>query len=255
MRQVRGRGSYGVPSDTTEPPTPWRLAPLAIVVLVALIALDPMVGDALASLPAPLRAAARALTELGQSTWYLVPTGIVAIAAPWWARRHGWRARVAWRHLGAVALYLFVSIGLTGLSSTLIKHAIGRARPSLAGSEGYLSFRPIGLDAHWASLPSGHATVVFAVALSLATVWPRARIPLLVAAACLASTRVLVGAHHLADVLAALLLALVATALIARAFARRRLALVLDPQGNPVLRGRRIWRVLPAARPLHRVRP
>lgn len=255
MRQVRDRGSNGVPSDTTEPPTPWRLAPLAIVVLVALIAIDPMVGDAVASLPAPLRAGARALTELGQSTWYLVPTGLVAILAPLWARRHGWRARVAWRHVGAVALFLFTSIGLTGLSSTLIKHAIGRARPSLAETEGHLSFRPIGVDPHWASLPSGHATVVFAVALSLGIVWPRARVPLLIAAACLASTRVLVGAHHLADVLAALLLALVATALIARAFAHRRLALAPDRSGRPVLRGRRVWRALMADRSLRRALP
>lgn len=244
MRQVRGRGSINVPGNITEPPTLWRLAPLAIAVLVALTALDPMVGDALASLPGPLRAAARALTELGQSTWYLVPSGIIAIAAPWWARRQGWRARVAWRQVGAVAFYLFTSIGLTGLSSTLVKYAIGRARPSLAETQGYLTFRPIGVDPHWASFPSGHATVVFAVAISIGVIWPRARVPLFIVAALLASTRVLVGAHHLADVLAALLLALVLTGLIARAFARRRLALQPGPNGEPVLRGDRVWRIL-----------
>lgn len=254
MRQARDRGLNSVPSLINEPPAPWRLAPLAILVLVALTALDPMVRDAVSALPASVRAVARALTEVGQATWYLVPTALVALLAPLRARRMGWRARTAWRQLGAVALYMFVSIGLTGLSATIIKHVIGRARPSVADSEGFLAFRPVGIDPHWASLPSGHATVLFAVALTAGVVWPRARIWLLVVATCLASTRVLVGAHHLADVLAALLLAVLGTSLIARAFVRRRVALCRGPDGALALRGRRIWRMLLPQRVPARVR-
>jgi len=78
-----------------------------------------------------------------------------------------------------------------------IKRAVGRVRPR-------------DIEPHcWAcivtrdrfSFPSGHSTTAFAVALSLGCFYPEAMLLLLVLAANVAVSRVIVGMHFLSDVL------------------------------------------------------
>jgi undecaprenyl-diphosphatase len=78
-----------------------------------------------------------------------------------------------------------------------IKRVVGRVRPR-------------DIEPHcWAcivtrdrfSFPSGHSTTAFAVALSLGSFYPEARPLLLVLAANVAISRVIVGMHFLSDVL------------------------------------------------------
>jgi membrane-associated phospholipid phosphatase len=52
---------------------------------------------------------------------------------------------------------------LAGGSSTILKHAIGRSRPDVAGDPGRL--RPF---SSWNSFPSGHTAVAFAIATAVA---------------------------------------------------------------------------------------
>ena len=78
-----------------------------------------------------------------------------------------------------------------------IKKAVGRTRPR-------------DIEPHcWAcivtrdrfSFPSGHSTTAFAVALSLGSFYPEAMMLLLVLAANVAISRVIVGMHFLSDIL------------------------------------------------------
>jgi len=93
-----------------------------------------------------------------------------------------------------LAFYNKVELSLTALTaaiggallSSLIKFAVGRARPD-GGSR---------------SFPSGHATVVFAIAFVLARRFPRFRFAAYLGAAVIAATRVLLNKHYPSDVLA-----------------------------------------------------
>ena len=71
--------------------------------------------------------------------------------------------------------------------------------------------RPSDIEPHcWArtvtrdrfSFPSGHSTTAFAVAVTLGSFYPEIRVPLLILAANVAISRVIVGMHFLSDVLA-----------------------------------------------------
>jgi undecaprenyl-diphosphatase len=55
----------------------------------------------------------------------------------------------------------------------------------------------------YASLPSGHSTTAFAAAVAIAALWPKARIPMLIYAAVIALSRVIITAHFVSDVVAA----------------------------------------------------
>jgi len=103
------------------------------------------------------------------------------------------RRTVPWTFLWAtVALFL-----ASGLSS-LIKGAVGRARPPLADG----GIHAVGGLPLSSSFPSGHAAMAFAAATVVAILAPRLRVPALVLAALVAFSRVYLGVHFLSDVLA-----------------------------------------------------
>jgi undecaprenyl-diphosphatase len=78
-----------------------------------------------------------------------------------------------------------------------IKKVVGRTRPK--DIEPHCWARIVTSDRF--SFPSGHSTTAFAVALSLGSFYPEARPLLLVLAANVAVSRVIVGMHFLSDVL------------------------------------------------------
>lgn len=135
-------------------------------------------------------------TELGEGGYWLVPAGIVfAIAAV--RRQH---------NLARWAFAMVAAVGGSGIVANLLKLLLGKARPKVLFEDGRFGFTPFSYGYDVNSMPSGHATTCGAAATILALAFPGARWPILAAGAFVASTRVLIQAHYLSDVLAGLAL-------------------------------------------------
>lgn len=159
----------------------------------------------------------RQITRLGRSEWYLIPTAIGAAWGYVMMRRGGGQA---WRRFTQRCVWVFTAVAASGLVANALKILFGRARPRLLDNNDFgMSWFRVGSD--WSSFPSGHSDTAFAVALALGALWPRWRGPLLVAAAIVAGSRVVIGAHYLSDTLAGAALAVVTTLYLRRWFRRK----------------------------------
>ncbi len=188
------------------------------------------------------------LTGFGTSDWWLVPIGLLllAIAAratpalprsalPRSALPRSALPQVSRRVLVAFTVrlgFVFAAIALPGLFVTVVKRLIGRARPFVGGDGDPFLYLPFGWRPDYASMPSGHATNVFAALVAVGLVWPRARGVMLIYALTIAASRVIVLAHHPSDVIAGAVVGTVGALLVRDWFAARRLAFVMEPDGR-----------------------
>src|SRR3954452_9792620 len=106
---------------------------------------------------------------------------------------------------------------------------IGRRRPSDLGPWLYAPFtwKPA-----FASMPSGHSTTAFAVAVAFGALFPRARWALWAYAGLIALSRVVIAAHFPSDVIAGALVGGIGALLVRNWFAAHRLAFALRPNGT-----------------------
>jgi undecaprenyl-diphosphatase len=170
------------------------------------------------------------ITDFGRSGWFLIPLGLVVIAAAFvdspaldrWSRAL----------LAAIVVragFLFVAIGLPGLIGTIVKRLIGRVRPSALGPFAYepLSWRP-----DYASFPSGHAITAFGVLVAFGVVFPRVRSVLWIYAIAIAISRVVVSAHFPSDVVAGGAFGAIGALIVRDWFAVRRLGFYVASDGE-----------------------
>lgn len=170
----------------------------------------------------------KGVTVFGDSLYYLVPSFIF-----FWVFRLGykksreglWRER--FRRYSHSWLFLFVSIGASGLVNDLLKILFGRPRPKLMLSGGQDSFSFFQLSSSLWSFPSGHANTAFALMTALWVLAPRGRWLYLPLAVLVASSRVMVSKHYPSDVLAGAFLAVVVTLYVRQIFLKRGISLSL----------------------------
>jgi len=203
----------------------------------ALFALDGWMNEqALRRLPAWLQAFFDAITGFGKSGWLLWPLGILLflIAASPTERL----SRISQGVLAALVVrlsYVFAAIAASGLFTSLVKRMIGRSRPFLSLMRGetdpYL-FMPFAWKDPYTSLPSGHATNVFAAAVAIGAVWPQARWIMWIYAGVIAASRVVVAAHFPSDVVGGAIVGTVGALLVRRWFAARRLGFAVRADGS-----------------------
>ena len=215
---------------------PARLALLGLLALGiiagTMVLLDAPTIVAVGGLPDWIVRLFNRLTDYGTSDWFLVPIGLVllglaALATP--ALSHlSQRVLVAFTvRLG----FVFAAIALPGLFVTILKRLIGRARPFIGGGADPFLYAPFAWRPDYASLPSGHATNVFAALIAVGLVWPRLRAIMLVYALIIAASRVIVLAHHPSDVIAGAVVGTVGALLVRDWFAARRLGFAIAPDG------------------------
>jgi len=185
----------------------------------------------------------RFVTRFGVSTGYLIATALAAAILGIAARVARDPALVArFKAFAAAPLFIFASIAVCGLATDLLKIGFGRARPKLLFSSDIFGFEWLGMRADYWSFPSGHTTTAVAIAVALYCLWPRS-LPFAAVFAFLVSlSRVMVEAHYVSDVIAAVLVALAGTIYVRRVFERSGIDLRQAAKGVPPSRPALPWR-------------
>ena len=167
----------------------------------------------------------RAITDIGQSHWYLVPAALLFLGAAFFDwRAAGFRGRRRLVLLFGQAGFAFATVAVSGLLANLIMIVVGRARPAMFDEVGAHHFEPFSIGYAYASFPSGHATTAGAVTALFILWFPRYSALWAVIGIFLAATRVAATAHYLSDIAGGFLLGLGFTVLAARFLARRGVA-------------------------------
>jgi len=178
------------------------------------------------------------ITGLGLAPLYLVPTGGAWIFCLWRVRTtpYGDLAR-RFRHVADSALYVFLSVALTGLLTDGLKVTIGRLPPRALFDHGLYGVVPF--NGHWAAnaFPSGHASTVFAAMTALVFVLPRYDLAWLTLAVLVALSRVVLASHYLSDVAMGSYIGVAVAIVVHRLFDARgvdvRLRVGRDHHGEP----------------------
>jgi membrane-associated phospholipid phosphatase len=180
-------------------------------------------------------------TQFGLGGWYLIPSVLLLVAAnltDW--RSLSRRSLMLAYNWTCLAFLVLGAAGLSGLAVNVLKYAIGRARPMYFNEFGVLSLHPFAFNARFAGFPSGHATTMgamFGIALLL---FPRRWYIALAITACIASTRVFVGAHYPSDTVAGFGLGCAFALACGLVFARLGFIFRPMPSGLPV-RKKTFW--------------
>jgi undecaprenyl-diphosphatase len=168
------------------------------------------------------------ITDFGSSGWFLWPSGLMVLVLAYMATPA--LGRVA--NLTLIALmvrleFIFFAVAVPGLTFTILKRLIGRARPGL----GTFHFIPFSWRPELASMPSGHSTAAFSAAIALGALFPSARPALWVYAVTIALSRVVIAAHFPSDVIAGAVLGAFGAIVVRNYFAARRLVFARMPDG------------------------
>ncbi|MGY6708528.1 MAG: phosphatase PAP2 family protein [Rhizobiaceae bacterium] len=192
-----------------------------------------------------LHAVMHAITDVGKSEWYLVPSAIILLvlgALDWRARPPRVRAQLAF--LFSQAGYAFAAVAVSGILVNIVKLFFGRGRPVLFEQGGIFQFQPFSTQYANLSFPSGHSTTCGALAMILILWFPRWWPAWSAWFLAIAMSRVPAGAHYPSDVVAGFGFGLLYALWLARWLAVRKAGFTPRP-GHllPALRFARAWRV------------
>lgn len=171
------------------------------------------------------------LTDFGKSAYVLwTLTALLVIVALLLPLTKGVQ-RVVMIGIGTRLQYVFLSVLVSVAATEVLKGMIGRGRPFVGGSANPFNFSAFAWGEPYASLPSGHATTAFALAIAVAALFPRLRGVMFAYAVIIALTRLVLLAHHASDVVAGAMMGTIGAMAVRYWFAARRLAFTIRPDG------------------------
>jgi undecaprenyl-diphosphatase len=173
----------------------------------------------------------RILTDFGKSAYVLwALAGMLFIVAIVSAGLRG-ISRSLLLGLGTRLQFVFLAVLVPVLVGDLLKWIVGRGRPFVGGEGNVFNFRHFGGTEAYASFPSGHAVTSFALAFAISALWPQARVAMIVYAALIAISRLVLLAHHPSDVVAGALVGVIGAMFVRYWFAARRLGFAIRHDG------------------------
>lgn len=131
------------------------------------------------------------ISKLGIATFYLICSAVIFVFFRFIRKRKIWSNR---------ALFVFLSISLSGMLVLMTKFIFGRYRPKMFFKEQLYGFEFFQLKGKITSFPSGHASTIVALMLSLYFISPKYRVIYFIIAFVVVISRVLVCHHYLTDV-------------------------------------------------------
>jgi membrane-associated phospholipid phosphatase len=132
--------------------------------------------------------------------------------------------------------YLLFAVALPVACTEVIKYVVGRGRPFVGGKANPFNFAPFtGTEAYF-SFPSAHAVTAFALAVGVAAIWARWRIPMLIYAFAILASRLVLLAHHPSDVVGGAVVGIVGALAVRHWFAVRGLGFTIEKNGKIVPR-------------------
>ncbi len=148
------------------------------------------------------------ITHFGDSIWYIFPSLFVIIFYYFIKKINFFNNQKNIIELCYnFSVYLILSLLTTGLITQLLKHTVGRPRPNYT-SLGF-DFNFFGLNSEINSLvessrfhsfPSGHTSTIFTVVLVIVLFLPKLKYFFIILAGIVASSRIIMGAHFLTDI-------------------------------------------------------
>jgi membrane-associated phospholipid phosphatase len=199
-----------------------------LLFLVAIVA-DPAVRDLARALDPTAVHILRWVTGFGNSAYCLV-IGLFLLG--WLALARRWGADLpqkATRDFQSSLILLISAVAVSGVLASLIKHMIGRARPSIAPDVHVFDVSLFAFTPGLAAFPSGHATTGTACALVLAILFPRHAWAWLSIGAIAALSRAFLGVHWLTDCIAGVALGISVTLALHRWLTSRGHSFRMDP--------------------------
>ncbi|MCX8085214.1 MAG: phosphatase PAP2 family protein [Calditerrivibrio sp.] len=152
------------------------------------------------------------ITDIGKAEYQLIPAFVFYL---YFRKKNSYYAKVA--------LIVFLSVAVAGLSTDLIKLILGRYRPIEYFEYGNYGFQFFQIKGRYTSMPSGHTTTVFAAAFSLSMVFKRYSWIFIFFAFFIAFSRIVTLNHYPSDVLGGILVAYLVTCFIFKIFKKKGL--------------------------------
>lgn len=174
----------------------------------------------------------RILTDFGRSAYVLWLLAAVLFFVTLILPRLRGMSRVVLGSVGTRIQFMFFAVLVPVVAGEAIKYAVGRGRPFVGGAANAFNFAPFAGTEAYASFPSGHAITCAALAFAVSVLWPRLRVAMIVYAALIIASRLVLLAHHPSDVVAGALIGLLGAMTVRYWFAARRLAFTIRRDGS-----------------------
>jgi membrane-associated phospholipid phosphatase len=174
----------------------------------------------------------RILTDFGKDSYVLLALGVMFFVALLVAAAMKGPLRSRLLDIATRLQFLLLAVALPLAVGHLVKWIAGRGRPFVGGHANPFNFTPfVDTQAH-ASFPSAHAITAFALAFAITTAWPGARGVMVAYALVIATTRLVLLAHHPSDVLAGATIGIAGVMIVRYWFAERSLGFAILEGGR-----------------------